>query len=178
MCNSLPALYGSVRLGVGTGIQSYPRDFDPFHTMDRLPLLYPQGEIGLSVSDHVSIAVTLSRVKMYGELVPLLSAAQSMTLITGGLCVEYDLLSGSDMFGLGLQTQSVIGIVRIADMGEYENGWGCKLYAVVRQPLLEMISLGVRTGAQRVVVRARSMFVDEELILDSFTIDIMVYVRL
>jgi hypothetical protein len=171
-------LYGDVRLGVGTGILSYPSEFDPFQCMDRLPLLYPQGEIGFSITDRLHVAVTLSHVKMYGVLDRYVDTVQSMTLHTGGFCVEYDLFSGTDLFGVGAQLQSVIGAFRFADIGEYENGLGYKVYGVARQPLLKMISLGVRTGFQHVAIRARSFYIDEEIILDSFTVDVSLYITL
>jgi len=177
-CIGHVALYGQVRLGVGTGIQSYPLDLDPYDQNDRIPVLYPYGEVGFAVSDRISIAGAFSCCVIDGELDLYIDTPQELTIYTGSLSGEIDFSPGSEFFGIGAQVQSVVGRYRVSEPGEYRNGFGLKFYGIVRQRLFKDFSAGMRTGVQRVWVRAHASYINEELTLDSFNIDFVVYLDL
>lgn len=178
ICSGPALLFGDVRIGVGAGIQSYPGDLDPSEKNQRIPVVYSQGEINFSLSDRFSFVCVFSHMVITGKLDLYINAPQEIKIYSSGIGGEFDLFRGSGFFGAGLQVQSVLGIYNIGRTGEYDNGFGLKLYGIVRQPVFDNVSAGVRTGIQRVWVRAHAFTINEELILDSFHIDVIVYINL
>lgn len=178
LCVAMAMAQGDVLLGAGSGIQSYPRAFDPYDHMERRPVLSPQGEMRWTLSHDVAIGCVLSRTVVYGALDPDVEAAQWLTIISGGFYGEFDLSSGPGFFGAGAQVQSIVGIYHICHPQSYDNGFGVKVYGVVHQDLFSRFSAAVRTGVQRVWIQPSTWFWHEELRLDSFTIELVAYLHL
>lgn len=178
ICIAVMAGYGDVTLGVGTGIRSYPDALDPYDLEQRLPVVYPQGEITYHVAERVTLGCLFARISTHACVERCVDAPQLMELFAVGLCGEVDLFPGHSFYGIGVQVQSVLGIYRVGPLGRYDNGYGVAVYGVARQRLQEHLYIAVRSGFHQ--VRVRPLIVDDyrDLILNSVGIDVIFYIHL
>jgi len=178
LCAVNSLLIGDVLLGVGVGIHSYPDALDPFDVWERVPVVYPHGEINFPVTDQFTIGCVFSHVVIPCKLDRFVDTPQKMDIYTGGLYGEVDLVSGPQCFGIGAQVQSVVSAHFIGPRGEYTNGFGARVYGIAQQRILSDISTNVRTGVQRVWVETSMIPVYSELQLDSYFVELVLYLHL
>jgi hypothetical protein len=167
-----------ILIGVGGGIQSYPKAFDPHNHRDPLPVIYPQGEIIFPVSYLLSVACVFSRSQGTAYIDRYVETPQKFELYMLGLGNEFDFTRGERCFGIGVQLQSVTGVYRVGDSGEFDNGLGIKVYGLVRQSFGMSLSAGVKTGIQRIWIQPLVVHLYEKLELDSFNIEVLLYFHL
>lgn len=168
--------HGEVLLGIGGGVQSYPKDLDPYGFAGSLPVIYPLGEMHFMVTDRISSGCVLSRTIVHGSLEGYVDTYQYLELYSLGFYGEFDFTPGKGFFGFGVQGQSAMGAYCVGEEGNFGNGIGLKLYGVARQRLFSSLLWGMRTGVQRIWIQPPTR--NSKLQLDSFNIEILFYLQL
>lgn len=164
-----------IKIGAGFGLQSYPSELDPDEGIKHYPVLYPIVELSAPLVNRVMIGSIISRTVFKGSLLGLADRTQRMELYTAAIGVDYNFGSTQREFRTGIQILtgfSTYGTDYCADCSTY-TGWGMKLYALGTQPLSRDFLWGIRSGIQRLTIRAQPHV--DNLHLDSFNIEMLIY---
>ncbi len=168
---------GSIHIGIGLGIQSYPSALDPYKLVKGYPVLYPEIEADIQLIDRIYLTNSVSRVVIEGSLLGPILCPQFLELYTIALGAEYNFGSQRREFKTGIQVLAGFSEYGTGSYDDYfSSGLGVKVYASALRPLTQYFSWGIRSGIQRLTVQATPH--SENIHLDSFNIEIAGYFSL
>jgi len=168
---------GTILIGAGLGIQSYPSVLDPYQTVERIPVLYPEIEAHIQVIDRISLTSAVSRTVAEGSLLGPIWRQQRLELYTVGYGLDYNFGNHNRAFKTGVQI--VIGFSEYGT-GSYDDyfssGMGFKIYVSTVRPLTRHFSWGMKSGVQRLWIQVLPH--SESLSVDFFYITTIAYIAL
>ena len=168
---------GTIRIGAGLGIQSYPSVLDPCQIVERIPVLYPVIEAHIQVIDRISFTNAVSRTVVEGSLLGQIWCQQRLELYTVGYGLDYDFGNQNRAFKTGVQI--VIGFSEYGT-GSYDDyfssGIGFNIHVCTIRRLTQHFSWGMKSGVQR--LRIQVLPHSESLTVDAFYINAIACVAL
>ncbi len=167
---------GTIHIGAGLGIQSYPSAIDPYQLVESTPVLYPEIEMTIQLASRIGCTASVSRSVIEGSLLGPIWCQQRLELFTSGCGFDYNFGTQSRDFRIGFQMLAGFGEYGTARNGHYCTGWGVTLFGSARRNISQHFAWGMRTGVQR--LRMQELPHAERMNLDSFYIETIGYFAL
>lgn len=165
---------GTIRIGAGLGIQSYPSAIDPYQLVESIPVLYPEIEMTIQLVGRIGCTANVSRSVIDGSLLGAIYCPQRLELFTSGCGLDYNFGTQSRAFRIGFQMLAGFGEYGTSSDGHYYGtGWGVTVFGSALRKISQHFAWGMRTGVQR--LKMQGLPHTERVNLDSFYVEAIGY---